>query len=163
MTRSFSKTRPTIFAVVALWCVTAAQSLPEADTGTTTPNVTYTASGTFAATPVSGKDSVQLAGYPFTLEVVANESLSPTSSGANWAKYDGLAIRVRSGSGWTYGSPTTFQNRRASVTLAMGNPDYDVFAVFAPVSLGGLWVTFHAEAHLPKGTLTSVQILPFTA
>jgi hypothetical protein len=162
MTRSFSKTRPTMFAVVALWCVTAAQSLPAADTGTTTPNVTYTANGTFAATPIAGTDSVRLAGNPFTLHVQANESLLPTSGGATWAEYTGLAMKVTVVSS-THAEPLTFQNRRASVTLAVGNPDYDVFAVFAPISLGGLVLTFHAEAHLPKGTLTSNQILPLTA
>jgi hypothetical protein len=43
----------------------------------TAPNVTYTASGTFSTPATSGLDTLQLAGEPFTISIVANAASPP--------------------------------------------------------------------------------------
>jgi len=166
MTLNLRDTRSMILAAAALCYLTASQSLVAADPSAS-PNVIYTANGVFAATPISGPDNVRLAGQPFTIQIEANESLAPTSSGPGWAEYTGLTMQATIRTPFNP-APLTFKNRRAAILLAVGDPDHDVLDLSSTVSLpglavGGLWLKFRAEALIPKGTLTSDMVLPLTA
>src|SRR6516164_11529325 len=79
-------------AFSALFSVAASFALFAQATAATAPNVTYSATGTFSATPVSGQDVFKLAGNPFTITIVANAATVPTSHGAKWAKYTNLTM-----------------------------------------------------------------------
>ena len=51
------------------------------------PSVTYTASGTFAASPASGRDFGGFAGEPFQVIVLASETTKPIRHSVNRAEY----------------------------------------------------------------------------
>jgi len=144
-------------AVVA--CCAAPKNLAAASTSTA-PNVTYTASGTFAIPPVSGNDLFQLQGQPFSISVLANEALVSKKHGAQWADYTALSMTGTVQSG-LLPTPISLSNSNTSIELAVGNPSYDVFILYSPVKVVGITLTIIATMHLPKGTLTNDHILPF--
>ena len=162
MTLSHLDSRPMILAAAVLCCVTTSQRLLAADPGAS-PNVVYTATGVFASPQISGGDFAGLAGEPFSITVVANESLVPTSTGNGWARYTGLTMSATVSSSEQQ-PPLTFQNHHAQLELAVGNPGYDEILVSSPILPYdvGNWLRFRAEVQLPKGTLTGDRILPFT-
>jgi hypothetical protein len=126
------------------------------------PNVLYTATGTFSTPQVSGSDSFRLAGEPFNITVIANSATVPHQHGAGWADYTGLRLKgtVHSAlipTGVPINSNYTF------MVLALGNPNYDVFQLQAPVIVIKQTVTITATIHLPLGTITKWTIHPFTA
>jgi hypothetical protein len=166
MTLEISKLRTTSLAAAAVCCLAAGQSLLAADPATSKPNVTYTATGTFGTPQISGLDQFKLAGQPFTISVVGNEALTPTSSGTAYATFSGLTMSATITSDFS-GVPTpfVFQNHHASMELAVGNPNYDVIAITSPIFIGALnlQLTFLAEVQLPHGTLQGDHINPFTA
>ena len=148
-------------AALALCCLTASQSLVAADRKTTTPNVIYTATGTFG-TPISGPDNVGLAGEPFTIQIEASEALVPTSGEPGWAEYTGFAMQFTFKTPYQV-TPITLKNNHAEILLVVGNPAYDVLALSStinPFNIG--WLKFRAEALLPKGTLANDMVLPLT-
>jgi len=128
--------------------------------GTTAPSVTYTASGTFASPAVSGQDLFKLAGQPFSISVVASESLKAVNNGKTWAQYTKLHMSGTVLSG-LLPTPMGLSSSSASIELATGNPAYNVVAMFAPVKVVSLTVTFTAIMDLPPGTMTNDHILPF--
>jgi hypothetical protein len=156
-------TRNSIFAfAAAVFCLAGAPRLLAAKC-TAPPCITYTASGTFATPPISGTDIFKLAGQPFTLNVnFVSELLKPTSFGPTWAEYKKLNMTGTITTGLT-GTPITLQSNNASLELANGNPDYDVFAIFVPVTVVSLQVQITATVQMPKGTFTKPLIGPFTA
>ena len=162
LTFGSSRTWQAKLAAAALSCLTM-QSLPAVGPPTT-PNVRYTATGVFSSQPISGFDGAGLAGQPFTLQVTANESQVGSPSGPTWAVYQGLAMTATVNSS-EQGPPITFQSDAATILLAVSNPAFDLMQIFATVYESNLNIHMRFEAHiqLPKGTLASDKILPFTA
>jgi hypothetical protein len=149
-------------AAAVVSCVAAtgkllAQSPPIA------PNVTYTASGIFASPQVSGADTFQLAGEPFSISVVANAASIPKTHGLVWAQYVGLNMTGEVISGLLPRQPYPIASYHTSIELATGNPDYDVWAIFAPVSVIGAEVNVLAIIQMPPGTIHNALIHPFAA
>jgi uncharacterized protein (TIGR03437 family) len=126
------------------------------------PNVIYTAAGTFASPPVSGNDLLQLAGQPFSISIVANSASVPKSHGGNWAVYGGLTMQGTVQSGLEP-LPLTIQNRSTSISLATGNPSYDLFAMGTPIIVVGISLSVQARITMPPGTIANALIHPFTA
>ena len=128
------------------------------------PNVTYTAAGTFATAPISGADTFKLAGQTFSISVVVNSATPPTSHGAQWAKYTNQSMTGSVNSGLVPGMPIPLKSTLTSIELAMGNPSYDVFTMFAPVDvLNGTVIYITATIHMPEGTITKPLVHPFPA
>jgi uncharacterized protein (TIGR03437 family) len=152
----------TIAVVAGLSYYAAPGKLAAASPATTAPNVTYTASGTFAATPTSGNDLFKLAGQPFSITVVANEALAPAKHGATWAQYTKLKMTGTVQSG-LLPTPTALSSSSTGMELATGNPKYDVFGLGSALKVVGLQISITATIDMPIGTITNDHILPFTA
>jgi hypothetical protein len=145
-------------AITAIACSVAPGNLFAA----TAPNVTYTASGTFASPPISGNDLFQLQGQPFSISVVANAATVPTKHGTHWAVYTKLSMTGTVTSG-LLPTPISIANKLTTIELATGNPNYDLFAMFTPVQVVGLTLNIVATIQMPKGTIANALIHPFTA
>jgi uncharacterized protein (TIGR03437 family) len=156
------KTQALSIAAAALVCLAAAEKKLAAANPDTAPNVTYTATGTFSITPVSGADLFKLAGEPFSIKIVVNAALAPTSHGPSWAKYTKLRMTGTVGSGLEP-TPVTISSGQTSIELATGNPSYDLFEMFAPVNVVGVQINVTAAIQMPFGTISKPQIHPFAA
>src|SRR5450631_2032252 len=84
-----------------------------------TPNVIYSATGTFAAPPVGGADTFQLAGHPFSIRIEANEALQPTKHTKTSALYTNLVLEGEADSPLLF-TPLYISTRRASLFLETG-------------------------------------------
>jgi hypothetical protein len=145
----------------ALFSVAASFAFSAQAAPATAPNVTYSATGTFSAAQVSGQDLFKLAGNPFTISVVANEATVPTSHGAKWAKYTKLTMSGAVTSG-LFPTPFAISSSNSSIELAMGNPAYNIFAMFSPINVMGKLIYITTTLQMPTGTLTTALIKPFT-
>lgn len=157
----FRRMHVVTLAAAAITCLTASEKLVAADPNTA-PNVTYTATGSFASTPISGGDVFKLAGQKFTISVVANAATVPTSNGAQWSRFTSLPMTGTIGTGLT---PTPFpiQSKFTSLELATGNPSYQLFVMFAPVTVVDTPIYVIATLHMPTGTIAKALIHPFPA
>jgi hypothetical protein len=128
----------------------------------TAPNVIYSASGTFATPQISGVDTFRLAGEPFRVTIIANSATVPHAHGAGWADYTGLKMKgtVHSALDPT---PVPLTSSYTFMALALGNPNYDVFQVQAPVIVIKQKITISANIQMPVGTITKWLIHPFNA
>jgi len=142
-------------------CVVGAEKLVAASPDTA-PNVTYTASGTFASPQISGADVFKLAGQAFSISIVANAAAVPSSHGAQWAKFTSLPMTGTIDSGLTP-TPYAIHSNMTSIELATGNPAYDVFVMFAPVSVLDTPIYVTANLQMPPGTLTKPLNHPFAS
>jgi uncharacterized protein (TIGR03437 family) len=154
---SFRKMLSVAVAAAAISCVAAPENLLA-----TAPNVTYTATGTFSTTLVSGNDLFQLRGEPFSINVVANAATVPTAHGTHWAKYTKLKMQGTVTSA-LLPTPISISDGDTSLELATGNPNYDVFVMFSPVTVVGVQVQILATIYMPSGTIANALIHPFTA
>ena len=126
------------------------------------PNVTYTATGVFASPAMSGDDLFELAGQPFSISIVANAAMPPSSHGPHWAQYKDLKMTGTVTSGLEP-SPLTISSGHTSMELATGNPSYDVFEMFAPINVIGIEINVLANVQMPPGTISNALIQPFAA
>ena len=129
----------------------------------TLPDVTYTASGTFATPAISGNDLFKLAGQPFKINVIGNEGTRPHAHGTGWGDYTGLRLRGLVTSGLIPQSPINISSANAFLGLAISNPAQDVFNMAAPVLVIKQRITISAKLTLPSGTMTKWLIYPFSA
>src|ERR1700722_710274 len=141
------------------FCLSASEKLV-AQSEATAPKVTYTATGIFAPPPASGADLFQLQDEPFTISVVASAATVPTAHGAHWASYNKLKRRGTVTSGLEP-TPLSISSGLTSIELATGNPSYDVFEMFAPVSVIGIQINVLATLQMPAGTIANALIHPF--
>ena len=155
------KMQATALAAAVMFCLAASEKLVAASPDTA-PNVTYTATGTFASPAVSGADLFKLAGEPFSISVVVNAATVPTSHGAQWAKYTGQKMTGSVTSGLEP-SPVAISSSSTSLELAIGNPSYDVFELFAPVNVLGIQINVLANIEMPPGTMTKPLAHPFAS
>lgn len=155
--RSIRNVMSLAVAAAAVACVATPERLLA-----TAPNVTYTASGTFATPPMSGNDLFMLQGQPFSISLVANAALVPTTHGAHWATYSNLTMSGTVQSA-LLPTPIAIASNKANLELATGNPNVDIFVMEAPVQVVGLQIIIVATVQMPKGTIPSALIHPFTA
>jgi hypothetical protein len=144
----------------ALFCL--AISGMSAATPNTAPNVSFTASGTFGNPPVSGSDTLKLAGEPFTINIVVNSAMVPIQHGPNWAIFSPLKMIGQVHSGLLGTTPISIASGAASIEQAYG-PTYDLFQTAFPVKIVGINLTVHAVIELPAGTIPNQLIHPFAA
>jgi hypothetical protein len=123
-------------------------------------NVTFTASGTFASTPVSGADTLLLRGQPFNISVVGNESLRPTQHGQNWANFTNLQMTGTVYSGLLPGEAIPIAATTAAINQTVG-PTVDIFQSGFPVTVIGIALNARAYIKLPSGTLSTPLLRPF--
>jgi hypothetical protein len=134
------------------------------------PDVTLTASGTFASPCLTGADELKLAGEPFTISVVINAAAVPSKHGPNWALYSPLKMTGQVHSGLLGSTPVNIASGAASVQQAVG-PAYDLIMLGFPVKVVGINLTIVANITMPPGTLPNqlihtfapVQLSPATA
>lgn len=149
---TFRRTTSIAIAAALISCAAASQ-LAAAST------VTYTASGTFASTPVSGTDLFKLAGQPFSITVTASESQKPSKSGKTYAAYSKLKMTGTVMSG-LLPTPITLSSSGTSIELVV-NSKGDMFVMFVPLKIAGLQFQILAKINMPAGTITSTAIGPF--
>jgi hypothetical protein len=126
------------------------------------PNVTYAASGTFASPPISGEDTLKLAGEPFAITIVANAGSVPVKHGRNWAVLNPFKMTGTVHSGLLGATPIEIASDEASIYETVG-PDYDPFETGFPVDVVGIKLTVRAQITLPAGSLPRPLIHPFAA
>ncbi|MGA2588455.1 MAG: hypothetical protein ABSH32_00940 [Bryobacteraceae bacterium] len=164
MISQFRKTQYIATAAALIACFGASARLAAQSPATTKAvNVFYTAAGTFASTPVSGLDKLEMAGTPFTITVWALTSTVPKQHGAHAAQYTNLKMQGTVSPCFLGCIPITIQSEYASIELATGNSEYDEVSVFVPVSVNGIQINISTSIQMPKGTLTTPLIRPFTA
>jgi hypothetical protein len=124
------------------------------------PNVTYTATGTFASPPVSGLDTFRLAGEPFTISIVANDSQLTKFHGPSYADYGPLRM-TGSINTQLIPTPVAIASNASFILMAYGNPSYDLFEIGSQLTVISVSLHITAVIVLPKGTLTTVRNHPF--
>jgi hypothetical protein len=140
----------------------AAAMLGLAGVAAAASTVTYTASGTFSPTIVSGSDNFKLAGEPFSISIVASESAVPFKTGAHWAAYNKLMMTGTIQSG-LLPTPTPISSASTFIVLSKGNASYDLFELYFPLNIIGTQFNVKAVIKAPKGTLPGTGIAPFNA
>jgi len=123
---------------------------------------TYTASGVFAATPVSGADELRLAGEPFSITITASDSQLSSYHGPTYAGYTGLQFMGNIHSG-LLPTPIALASKATWIVMANGNPTYNLFDLGATLKVIGLTLKVTANITLPAGTLTTVRNHAFPA
>jgi hypothetical protein len=129
------------------------------DTGET---VTFTAQGTFATPPVSGNDTLKLAGQPFQITVVAKSSKVPTEHGRNSAIFSPLKMTGTIYSGLLGSEPVPISSSKAVIAQVVAASE-DIFQFGAPVKIVGIDLEAVAYITLPGGTLSTALIRPFSS
>lgn len=135
----------TILSCLGLACIGALPAVAASD-------ITITATGTFASPPISGTDTLRLAGEPFTISVVANAAGAPLKHGRNWALYSPLRMSGTVYSGLVGPTPVSIASDAASIEQLVG-PSFDEFVLGVPVKVVGIDLTVNATIILPAGTL----------
>jgi hypothetical protein len=128
----------------------------------TAPSVTYTAQGQFAKTVVSGGDLYKLAGEPFSLSVVASESIAPHAHGTGWAVYTNLKATGRVISGLIPQSPVPLGSTHTFLALERES-SHDIVELIVPVTVINQSVRITAILTVPRGTITKTAIAPFAS
>jgi hypothetical protein len=159
----FNNVRAKVSLIAALaaisWFAVSESTGATPDTG---PNVTFTAAGTFASPPISGTDTLKLAGEPFSIAIVAAAGSVPIKHGRNWAVISPLKMTGVVHSGLLGSNPVNIASAGASIYQAVG-PSYDPFQTAFPVRVVGISLTIDAQITLPAGTLAKPLIHPFAA
>ena len=128
----------------------------------TAPIVTFTASGTFASTPISGADTLKLAGEPFNIGIPASAASKPIKSGPIWQVFSPFKMTGIVHSGLLGSSPISIASGAASI-LQLMSPKFDLFETAFPVVVVGIDLTINATIYAPPGTMTTPLIHTFTA
>jgi hypothetical protein len=144
--------------MAALGCLTVSNRLMASG-----PMITYAASGTFAATPTSGADTLKLAGEPFTVSISVSSSTAPYKHGPNWAAYDKLKLTGEVHSGLLGSEPVSIGSTESTIIQAEDPGQYDTFTMEAPVKVVGISLTIKAVIVLPYGTIPNPLLHPFSA
>jgi hypothetical protein len=157
------KMQPAALSAAAIVSLVVFGQLFAQDASVKLPNVTYTASGTFSGTVVSGQDLFKLAGEPFKINLVANEATRPQKTGKGWADYSSLKMKGVVTSNLVPQSPFTIESAHAFMVQALGNT-HDLFQLAAPVVVVKQKITLSAKFTMPKGTYGKGWLIyPFTA
>jgi hypothetical protein len=157
---SFRKTTWGTIGAVALSCLTATPRLAAASPEKSV-NITFTGSGTFAPTPVSGTDALKLAGQQFSVSILANSALTPVRQNRH-AIFEPLEMTGVVYSALTGTTPITISSTTAGIAQEIGASE-DLFQAQFPVTYFFISATVKAYFILPAGTLSSALIRPFSS
>jgi len=151
------KTLPITFAVAATYCFAVSDKLLA-----TAPNITYTASGTFAAAPTSGQDTLGLANEPFSVSIVVSAATTPFKHGPGYAAYNKLKLTGKV-STKLEPKPVPISSAEATIIQQIQAGKDDIFTMEAPIRVAGIPLTVKAVVTMPLGTITKAALYPFTA
>ncbi len=146
-----------IRAAIVLLSLFAVMGMSAVPAVAAAPNVTFTASGTFAATPLSGNDTLKLANEPFTISVIANAAAVPVNHGPNWAVFSPLKMTGTVHSGLLGPTPVAIASLASSIEQLVG-PSFDEFVFGIPVKIVGINLTIRATILAPPGTIPNQLI-----
>jgi hypothetical protein len=149
-------------AVAAIGCVAAPRRLAAASPDKKGATITFSASGTFTTTQVSGADTLKLSGQPFTIIVVGNTSMKPIKHGQNWANFKPLSVTGTVYSGLIPDQPIAISSTTAAIDQTVGASE-DILQAGFPVTVIGIPLTVRAHIILPGGTLTNALLRPFAS
>ena len=149
----------TVTAAVSCFVAPHQVAAASPDTGA---DVTFTATGTFAATPISGADTLLLRGQPFSISVVANSSLTPSQHNKNWALFMPLNMSGNVFSGLLPNQPIPVAAATAAIFQANGASE-DIFQSGFPVEVIGIALTARAYITMPGGTISTPLIRTFSS
>ena len=125
--------------------------------------VTYEAQGTFATPPVSGADTLKLAGQPFTIKVAGSSGATPIQHGPNWAVFKPLTMNGTVESGLIGTTPIGIASSTAAIEQTVGSTSPDIFQSGFPITVVGIALTCRANITLPPGTLANPLLRPFAS
>jgi len=125
-------------------------------------NITFTATGIFGSTPLSGADTLLLRGQQFTITVVGNSSLVPTTHGRNWAIFTDLVMNGTVYSGLIPNQPYPISSTTAAIDQTVGASE-DIFQSGFPATVADIPLTIRAYFILPGGTLSKPFLRPFAS
>jgi len=160
---TLQKTLTTALMVAAIGFVTIPDQMAAATTTSAGAMITYTASGTFAATALNGADTLKLAGEPFAVTISVSSSTKPTKSGSNWDLYTKLKLTGQVHSGLLGSTPVTIASGGASIEQFINPGQNDLFTMAAPIKVVGLSLTIKANITMPVNTITKPLLHPFNA
>lgn len=147
--------------VAGIACVSITAKLIAGTVASTAPIITYTAAGTFGSTPLSGTDTLKLAGEPFSVGITVSASTPPYQNGPNWAAYHQLKFSGSVHSGLLGPTPVNIASTQASIVQAINPGQYDLFEMLAPVKVVGISLTIQAPIAMPIGTIPNQLLHPF--
>jgi hypothetical protein len=156
--------RKTLFVTIlaAVGCCLAGEVRSASASSDTSAKVIFTASGTFAASPVSGEDQLKLSGQPFTITVVGLSSLRPSQHDRNWALFQPLQMTGTVYSELIPGQAVSINSTTAAIDQAVGASE-DIFQSGFPVTVVGIALTVRSHISLPGGTLSTALLRPFSS
>jgi len=143
-------------------CFTAPAQMAGANSQAAASIVIFTAGGTFASSPVSGADTLKLAGEPFSITIPVNAAMVPIKTGPNWAVYSPLHMTGQVSSGLLGQTPVDIASAGTSIEQLVG-PQYDEFLAAFPVQVVGSSLTITATLQLPTGTIPNQLVHAFAA
>jgi len=156
---TFRGIRICVLAAIGTACFAASGSTLKSTTAST---VSYTATGTFAAPPESGNDTLRLAGEQFTVNITVSTSAKPYKSGSNYVVYNAQKLTGTVSSG-LIPTPINIGSGEATIEIAINPGKYDQFVMEAPIKVVGISLTLKAVVTMPLGTISKLGVLPFTA
>jgi len=124
--------------------------------------VNYTASGTFSSTPVSGADTLKLAGEPFSISIIGPAGANPVASGTGWAMFGPFKMTGVVHSGLLGPTPINIASDASQIIQGIGAA-YDLFQTSFPVKVVGISLTINATIFVPPGTIATLGIEPFAS
>jgi hypothetical protein len=137
----------------------ASQNLGATCSGST---IAYTLAGQFGKTPVSGEDKLKLEGGPFNIVLYVCSTLTPTTSGTNYASYYPVRLTGTVKSALieqAYSIPPT----QTTLTLANPTSGADIVTTQGTVIVYGSTINILGVVALPAGTLTSPSLGTFSS
>jgi hypothetical protein len=159
---TFRKTLSIAMAVAAISCLTITGNLAAATAPATAPIITYSASGTFGGVPISGADTLKLAGEPFTVSIKVSAATVPFKTSPGFAAYNKLKLTGTVHSGLIGSTPVNIASSEATIMQGINGTLDDIFTMEAPVKVVGISLTIKATIILPPGTLAKATLHPFS-
>lgn len=154
-----SRTLPITIAMAAIGCLSNSSQLLA-----TAPNITYSATGTFAADPpANGNDTLKLGGEPFSVKIVVSAATVPAKRGSGFAVYEQLVLTGYVKSGLTGQSQwVPIKSKAATIIQQIFPGKDDVFTMEAPINVSGIRLVIKAVVTMPLGTISTALLHPFS-
>jgi hypothetical protein len=122
--------------------------------------IAYQASGEFGPNPISGQDTLKLAGEPFSITLYACETLTPTKVGSDYSEYYPIEMKGQVKSSLLV-QPYQISAKTAFI-LQVPPTGLDAAELQGDVTVEGRTIFIKGDLSLPSGTLTSRSIAPFS-
>ena len=155
----FEKARSIAIAATIVCSLAASKHLAAACSSQV---ISYQASGTFGATVISGADKLKLAGEPFSITLYVCQSKAPSQTFPDHTIYAGIELTGTVKSALVL---APYNIRATPVTLVLVQPitGTDSIQVLGTLQVFGAPIAIKGVIALPAGTLTSLNIAPFSS